>query len=195
MDGLPVSEFKKEFMSKTREADITGGYHGGADTSIAAHASTSADNRKAQRRQILEFIRGTQDYGAISEEVQNALDIPHQTCSARISEMCRDGDIRYNKARRNTSRGKAARVYFTGVPPTAPETSSARKEAPATPENVLSPIGLAKVREEAEKKNCSICNMILKSLGVGGQLRAYPLDSEDPTLPVAGQRKHVKRIP
>ncbi len=182
-------------MSNTRDLDITESRHGGADTSTEAHKSTTDDRRKAQRRQILEFIRGTQDYGAISEEVQDALDIPHQTCSARISEMCRDGLIRYAEARRNTSRGKPARVYFTGVPPTAPETSSARKEAPATPENILSPIGLAKVKEEAAKKNCMLCNMILKSLGAGGQMRAYPLDSEDPTLPVVGQRKHVKRIP
>ncbi len=182
-------------MSNTREMDVTENRHGGADTSIEAHKSTTADKRKAQRRQIFEFIRGTQDFGAISEEVQNALDIPHQTCSARISEMCRDGLLRYAKARRNTSRGKAARVYFTEAPPTAPANGLARKEAPATSEDVLSPIGLAKVKEEAGKKNCSICNMILKSLGSGGRLRAYPLDSEAPTLPVAGQRKHVARIP
>ena len=98
------------------DGDICEGRHGGADTSIAAHRSKSDDERVAMRARLLEYIRSRGAEGATADEVERRLGLPHQSASARISEMFRDGAIHDSGRRRKTAHGRAARVYLPGAP-------------------------------------------------------------------------------
>jgi hypothetical protein len=93
------------------DSDITAANHGMAETSAAAHASTSDQTRERMRGSILAHIRVSGEVGATCDEVEMRLSMPHQTASARISEMLRGGLIRDSGDRRRTRTGKLARVY------------------------------------------------------------------------------------
>jgi hypothetical protein len=96
--------------------DITANRHRGADTSVAAHAKVPENAREIQRERILKFISSQGDEGATCEETEMALGLPHQTCSARITELRKGGRI-FNKpdTKRVTSSGCLARVHFAGT--------------------------------------------------------------------------------
>jgi DNA-binding transcriptional ArsR family regulator len=88
--------------------DICAGYHRGADTSRAANPS--AAEKRVQRLRVYAGIR--QAYGgATCDELEVALDMRHQTASARITELRKDGLIVDTGLRRATRSGRSARVY------------------------------------------------------------------------------------
>lgn len=95
-----------------RDRDACAINHGGADTSSEAFAKTGDGKRDAMRRRITAHIAAAGDQGATCDEVEVALELPHQTASARIAELRHRGVIQYDKARRKTRTGSSARVYF-----------------------------------------------------------------------------------
>lgn len=92
-----------------RETDPCEGFHGGADTSVEAFASVAPTARATQRQLALDHIRSTG--GATCDEVEVAFDMPHQTASARIRELVKDGKVFDTGHRRATRTGCKARVY------------------------------------------------------------------------------------
>ncbi len=93
-----------------RTPDICRVRHRGNPKSEAANERIH--ERKWPMRKVLYggFItRGA--YGATCDELENLLQIKHQTCSARIAEMCRDGQIVNTGQTRPTSSGSMATVY------------------------------------------------------------------------------------
>lgn len=67
--------------------------------------------RTTQRHEVLEFIR-TVSRGVTCDEVEMALDLPHQSASARITELHSMGLVYFHADDRRTTRtGRTARVY------------------------------------------------------------------------------------
>ena len=89
--------------------DITSSCHRGADTSVLAYASVPEKHRSKVRHMILEKI---QEMGKAScSDLESALALSHQTCSARITELSKSGCIVDTKIRKHTPRGRLERVY------------------------------------------------------------------------------------
>lgn len=88
--------------------DVTRHYHGGAETSSAAWESSKV-KADADRKRIYNWIKDTG--GATCQECEKRLSIPHETCSARISQLKADGRICWNGQYRKTKSGHNAQVY------------------------------------------------------------------------------------
>jgi predicted Rossmann fold nucleotide-binding protein DprA/Smf involved in DNA uptake len=88
--------------------DITKNFHGGADTSKAAHKSVTPNVRAQQRQRVLSAIKPG---GSTCDEVEVALGTSHQATSARITELTAKGQIFDTGKRRKTRSGRGARVY------------------------------------------------------------------------------------
>lgn len=96
--------------------DICKNRHRGNENSQLAF-KLIAPKRSSLKKQILEFIRSTEDIGATSEEISYALGIRYTSVSARISEIKKD---QQNSGRqlikkigqRPTSGGAAADIYI-----------------------------------------------------------------------------------
>lgn len=84
--------------------------HGGADTSVAAHAGTPEGQREIVRERVLAHVQGLA-VGATCDEVERALGLSHQTASARITELLARGVLFDSGMRRPTVTGRTARVY------------------------------------------------------------------------------------
>lgn len=96
------------------EQDITARKHGGDPNSAEAHKSIKKD--KSQTHQaILNYLARRPITGATCEEIELALTLSHQTCSARISELRANQRIISVGDRRTTSSGRWARVHR--IPP------------------------------------------------------------------------------
>lgn len=95
--------------------DITRNYHGGNEESKAAK-ELSKLTAYADRRRILALaaIRGV--YGVTCDEAERLLSLPHQTCSARFSELKRDGDLVPTEITRPTRHKAQARVMMGRLP-------------------------------------------------------------------------------
>lgn len=93
------------------EQDICANNHGGNPQSDAAHSIT-ADSAPILRRQILERIK---EIPSTCDEVEVALSLPHQTVSARISELKRDGFIVADGTRLTRTATKAAIYHSTDL--------------------------------------------------------------------------------
>lgn len=91
-------------------SDLCASRHRGADTSTEAFASTTDNQRNAQRSRILAFI-SSRSNGATCDEVEVALNLNHQGASARITELSALQQITHGDERRKTRAGKSARVY------------------------------------------------------------------------------------
>jgi len=85
--------------------DICSNYHGGNSESNGANPPQK--RKLLDRRRILEALNIAP---AICEEVEDFLGMSHQTCSARFSELKRDGLI-FKIGTRKTRSGKAAGIY------------------------------------------------------------------------------------
>ena len=82
-----------------------------SDTSFAASRSFGADSlRELVRAHIASQGRN----GATCDEVEVALDMRHQTCSARCRELVLKGGIIKTVSVRPTRSGCKAHVYVTG---------------------------------------------------------------------------------
>jgi hypothetical protein len=91
-----------------KEPDICENNHGGNPQSRAAHSKTSAAK---DRLRVLEAIRRAED-GHTCDELEIELEMSHQTCSARCSELKRDQKIFASKTRRPTRTGCTAAVLY-----------------------------------------------------------------------------------
>lgn len=92
--------------------DICRNNHGGNPESVKADRSTNK-NRDCQR--VLDVLRLRGQHGATCDEVETALGLSHQTCSARCAELLRDGAVIRKAAgvgyeRRKTRSGRGAAV-------------------------------------------------------------------------------------
>ena len=85
------------------------GYVAGSDTSKAAAVSMAPLVGKLKRR-VYDFV-ASKRLGATCEEVCIALDLKHQTGSARVRELVQLGFIGDTGYRRKTTSGRSARVY------------------------------------------------------------------------------------
>jgi len=74
-----------------------------------------AKRKKAHRTvrsQVLGFVARRYRTGATSDEIEKRLRLPHQTASARLSDLERDGLIYQSHLRRKTRQGGMARAYL-----------------------------------------------------------------------------------
>jgi len=100
--------------------DMTRNYHDGNPFSDAAFKAVPEKIRGQRRREVYGVIQAARSDGATSDEVEVVLNRPHQSVSARISELKRDGWIRGSGRSRRTRCGTLAEVYvadgilFTG---------------------------------------------------------------------------------
>lgn len=89
--------------------DICENNHRGNLESVSAYEAIR--NRSfIDRLRILEYAAWNGAHGITCEEAERALGISHQSCSARCSELKRDGKLRPSELTRKTQSGRAARV-------------------------------------------------------------------------------------
>lgn len=127
-------------MSRNPYADICANRHGGNAESIDANVDT-ARKKDRDRAAILKQYR---NHGPQTcAEIEAALDMPHQTCSARISELKADGLLEPTKDRRETPTGSLARVLRIAEPepPAAPATPPPATPPPALPPRAVTVTG------------------------------------------------------
>lgn len=94
--------------------DITASHHHGDPFSTAAHTSIRGEAKVRQQAAVLEYLRATGGLGATSDEVEVDLDLPHQSASARLTELRAKGLTRED-GRRRTRSGRWARVQVAVV--------------------------------------------------------------------------------
>jgi predicted HTH transcriptional regulator len=83
-------------------------YVRGSDTSRDA-AESMRPHVRSIADDVLAFIR---EGSATCDEVEEHLALRHQTASARVRDLVKDGKIRDSGARRPTRSGRMARVYI-----------------------------------------------------------------------------------
>lgn len=85
------------------------GFVRGSDTSEAAARSITPKARSELHDRICKLVAAFY-HGLTSEEIQVAMELSHQTCSARTSELVQMGRLVDCGERRRTSSGRSARV-------------------------------------------------------------------------------------
>jgi hypothetical protein len=91
--------------------DVTWHYHGGNPRSNEAWQNASQSAHR-HRRLIWETLSMLGRYGATSDELELMLDLRHQTCSARLSDMKRDQLVVPSGMTRRTRSGSPADVII-----------------------------------------------------------------------------------
>lgn len=86
--------------------DICERNHGGNPASKAAHARAETASAKL-RRMILDYLRFMGPTGQTAEELEEYFSLPHQTVSARCSELKKLGAVRTRGYRLTRSGSKA----------------------------------------------------------------------------------------
>jgi hypothetical protein len=89
--------------------DITQNFHKGNPRSIEAHESVREKKLKQQVR-IMKHLFAQGSRGATCDETEIALNMPHQSCSARFSEL-KAGDHIVAKDKRKTRNWRDADVF------------------------------------------------------------------------------------
>lgn len=87
------------------------GYVKGSDTSAAAAGSLREPDLATLRGAIYSFIAGS-PRGATCDEIEVALNLRHQTASARLRELQLSGWVLTNKDIRRTRSARWAHVYY-----------------------------------------------------------------------------------
>lgn len=100
------------------EPDPTVNFHGGNQESTEAFGSVSQEGRAHQLAKVVGYIRSCGPAGATSDEVEAALGLLHQGCSARFTDAKRQGLIVPNGLRRATRAGRMAKAFTTPPPGT-----------------------------------------------------------------------------
>jgi hypothetical protein len=90
--------------------DITANFHGGNRESHEAYLSVK-EHAGALRLLVVRYVYRQNDHGATCDEIERALQLPHQTVSARVTEAKARGEIIPNGERRPTRSGRKAAVY------------------------------------------------------------------------------------
>jgi hypothetical protein len=88
------------------------GFVAGSDTSLGASLSLDDESLSRLRRRIYFMIARRELYGATCDEVEEILELRHQTASARIRELVLGGFIFDSGQRRLTRSERYARVYI-----------------------------------------------------------------------------------
>ncbi|MBL8825376.1 MAG: helix-turn-helix transcriptional regulator [Planctomycetaceae bacterium] len=83
---------------------------GKIDTSQEAADSVAAVAGHMRQR-VLDHVASCGEFGATADEIQLALGMRPQTCSARCNELLRFGLIKRSGQRRPTESGRSAHVY------------------------------------------------------------------------------------
>jgi hypothetical protein len=86
------------------------GFVSGSDTSREA-AKRSDSSAGAMRTKVLSYIESLGPKGATCDEVEEVLQLKHQTASARIRELVIDEKLIDTGRRRKTRSGSSARIY------------------------------------------------------------------------------------
>ena len=105
MAGIPVGF--AGLLFKEPLPDITSNRHVGNPESVAANADVHK-YKAIQRELIMRVFLYLSPNGRICEEIEVATGFSHQSCSARISELKRDGSLIATGERRRTTGGSTA---------------------------------------------------------------------------------------
>jgi hypothetical protein len=89
------------------------GYVRDSDTSHDAADSLDESTLSALRAKIFALIDVRGEHGATCDEIEVALNLRHQTASARVRELALEALIFDTGRRRSTRSGRGARVYCT----------------------------------------------------------------------------------
>ena len=92
--------------------DVCENYHSGNAQSVEAHESI-IPLKLILRGRILALAARRGSYGITCDEAEIALDMTHQSCSARFSELKRDGGMTITDSCRKTRSGRNASVFIT----------------------------------------------------------------------------------
>lgn len=93
--------------SGKQNPDVCRNYHHGNENSEAANDSIQS-SKKQIKRNILEYIRSSGDTGATCDEIEFALGLSHQCCSARCTELKKSNKVYVDGKRLTRSRCSAA---------------------------------------------------------------------------------------
>lgn len=96
-------------MSKDDD-DITWNYHRGNPRSVEAHEATK-HKKQADYLRIIKIIREHAISGLICDEAEQLLNMSHQTCSARFSDMKNKGWL-FTRGKRKTRSDCDADIHF-----------------------------------------------------------------------------------
>jgi hypothetical protein len=84
-------------------------------TSIAASEAFQPHQQTARERVRLHIV-GCGEYGCTRDEIEVALEMPHQTATARVKELLARREIRETTRQRPTRSGRLAFVLVAVVP-------------------------------------------------------------------------------
>lgn len=90
--------------------DVTARYHQGDLFSREAHASIN-NNKQVLQNKIVAYVKEQGFRGATCDEIEQALDLSHQTASARATECKALGKLFVN-GKRKTRSGRNAAVLI-----------------------------------------------------------------------------------
>lgn len=90
--------------------DVCENYHGGNANSVDAFKKASG-SASALRAEIFRYLVQQGSKGATCDEIEVALGIAHQTCSARCADLKREGAV-YEYGKRKTRTGSNAGVLI-----------------------------------------------------------------------------------
>lgn len=88
--------------------------HERPETSVAAAVSLLG-HVAVQRDRVLRYVASCGSYGAIDDEIERALDLPHQSASARRRELVLLGEVVPTIERRRTRAGRRAIVHVVAT--------------------------------------------------------------------------------
>jgi hypothetical protein len=94
-------------VPRPKTPDICQNRHGGNAESQKANATT---NKSRDCRRVLEYLTEVGSRGATCDEMEVEMGMSHQSCSARCSDLLRDGAIK----RKPLGLGYERRVTRTG---------------------------------------------------------------------------------
>jgi len=92
--------------------DITANYHRGNPESKTAFKSLKRERMEADRVRIVDATRRRGKHGLTCDEAEIRLELKHQTCSARFTDLVKDGRLTRTEERRPTRSGCPARVHI-----------------------------------------------------------------------------------
>lgn len=95
--------------------DICDNYHGGNSYSEQAFNLTSDEFRKKLQDEIYKFLLARGVRGSTCDEAEVLLNLPHQTCSARFSQLKKDKVIIDTGTSRKTRRNRPAAVFVANL--------------------------------------------------------------------------------
>lgn len=108
-----MNTFLSQWREKQRKKQIAtpqSAPHNGIDTSMLA-AESLHDLGGRLRFEVYSFITQCGWTGATCDEIEQALNMKHQTASARVNELMNGGHIQNSGRKRSTSSGRAAIVW------------------------------------------------------------------------------------